>query len=226
MSPLSGTDHVQAVMRLLIDASVRNHYMAGRMYRIDRFAFIGMTSESTLAAIAARTLRVLHELNPAAAAMSAADIAGWVEDAESLHEWVVRVAAGWGVDVESIAREIDRVPTDRIPWTMPSAPKPLKVTICGSTSFRAQIAEANRALTLAGYMVYAPGVFGHDGDEMTEQQKADLDKLHFRKIDDSDLVYVVNPDRRIGESTGREIEYARGAGKSIAYLVCPGDALS
>ena len=46
------------------------------------------------------------------------------------------------------------------------------VTICGSTRFRDEIAEVNRELTLAGYIVLAPGVFGHDGDEITAADKA------------------------------------------------------
>lgn len=98
---------------------------------------------------------------------------------------------------------------------------PKIVTICGSTRFRAEIAEANRMLTLAGHMVLAPGVFAHDGDEITDAQKADLDRLHFAKIDLAGSVYVVNPGGYIGESTRREIEYARSLNKPIRYIVPP-----
>lgn len=97
--------------------------------------------------------------------------------------------------------------------------RPRIVTICGSTRFRAQIAEANRMLTLAGYIVLAPGVFGHDGDEISEAQKEALDDLHFRKIDLADEVYVVNPGGYVGESTRLEISYARRTGKAISRLV-------
>lgn len=96
---------------------------------------------------------------------------------------------------------------------------PKIVTICGSTRFRAEIAEANRFLTLAGYIVLAPGVFAHDGDEITEAQKEALDELHFRKIDLARWIYVVNPGGYIGESTRREIEYARKIGKGVQTLV-------
>lgn len=105
--------------------------------------------------------------------------------------------------------------------------RPKVVTICGSTRFRDEIAEANRALTLAGYIVLAPGVFGHAGDDMTEEQKASLDALHFQKIDLSGGIYVVNPGGYVGESTQREIEYARRKGKDILAVVnldVPGDA--
>jgi hypothetical protein len=97
--------------------------------------------------------------------------------------------------------------------------EPAIATLCGSTRFRTEIAAANRRLTLAGYLVLAPGVFAHDGDEITDQQKAALDTLHLRKIDLAELVYVVNPGGYIGESTRREIAYARRNGKRVEALV-------
>jgi len=96
---------------------------------------------------------------------------------------------------------------------------PKIVTICGSTKFRAEIAEANRMLTLAGYVVLAPGVFAHDGDEITDEQKIALDALHLRKIDLAMWVYVVNPGGYIGESTRKEIAYARKTRKGVLCLV-------
>lgn len=96
---------------------------------------------------------------------------------------------------------------------------PKIVTICGSTRFRSEMADANRRLTLAGYVVLAPGVFAHDGDEITEAQKDALDELHFRKIDLADEIYVVNPGGYVGESTRLEISYARRTGKTIRRLI-------
>lgn len=101
--------------------------------------------------------------------------------------------------------------------------EPRIATICGSTQFRAEMAAANRDLTLAGYLVFAPGVFAHDGDEITEEQKAALDLLHLRKIDMAELVFIVNPGSYIGESTRREIDYARRAGKDVQFLEPPGE---
>jgi hypothetical protein len=49
--------------------------------------------------------------------------------------------------------------------------------------------------------------------------KAKLDVLHFAKIDLSDEILVLDCDGGyIGESTEREIEYARMRGKAIRYL--------
>ncbi len=93
------------------------------------------------------------------------------------------------------------------------------ICICGSTRFRAEMAEANRELTLAGHIVLAPGVFAHDGDTITDEQKADLDRLHFAKIDLAGSIYVVNPGGYVGESTAREIAYARSSDKPVRSLV-------
>lgn len=95
------------------------------------------------------------------------------------------------------------------------------VVLCGSTRFRAEITTANRDLTLAGSIVLAPGVFQHDGDTLTEAQKAGLDVLHLRKIDLADSVFVVNPGQYIGSSTRNEIGYAEATGKPVRYLVDP-----
>lgn len=100
------------------------------------------------------------------------------------------------------------------------------VCICGSTRFRAEMAEANRELTLAGCIVLAPGVFAHDGDEITEAEKQSLDQLHLRKIDLADEVLVVDPGGYGGESTSREIAYAREKGKPLYFLSTGGRPMS
>jgi len=100
---------------------------------------------------------------------------------------------------------------------MSTAHPPAVVVIRGSTRFRREITAANRGLSLAGHIVLAPGVFGHDGDEITEQQKRQLDELHLAKIDLASWVYAVNPGGYIGESTRREIAYAAFLGKEVRY---------
>lgn len=100
------------------------------------------------------------------------------------------------------------------------------VCICGSTRFRAEIAEANRDLTLAGKIVLAPGVFAHDGDVITGEQKAALDRLHLDKIDLANEVLVVNPGGYVGDSTSREIAYAQRTYKPVTYTHQSGDPSS
>ena len=94
------------------------------------------------------------------------------------------------------------------------------ITLCGSTRFKEQFLEAQKRLTLEGYVVLSVGLFGHSGDEEAWQPgtKEMLDNLHLRKIDMSDGIYVINVGGYIGESTQREIEYAFVNGKYIKYL--------
>lgn len=92
------------------------------------------------------------------------------------------------------------------------------ITLCGSTRFRAEFTEVARRLTLAGNIVLMPGVFAHDGDEITDDEKATLDQLHLEKIQMSDEVIIIAPGDYIGESTKNEIEYAEKQGVPIAYL--------
>jgi hypothetical protein len=97
--------------------------------------------------------------------------------------------------------------------------RPEIVCICGSTRFAREMAEANQALTFDGVIVLAPGVFAHADPSLTvtEEQKAALDVLHLRKIDLADRVLVVNPGGYVGESTSREIAYARSTGKPVEF---------
>ncbi|RSU09814.1 hypothetical protein CBF27_12035 [Vagococcus acidifermentans] len=62
-------------------------------------------------------------------------------------------------------------------------------------------------------------VYSIDRDD-TEFEQIDLDildKIHKKKIDISDAIYVVNIDGYIGNSTRSEIEYALKAGKEVIY---------
>ena len=77
---------------------------------------------------------------------------------------------------------------------------------------------ANRDLTFSGVIVVAPG----EADEViSDEQKTTLDALHLRKIDLADRILVVNPGGYVGESTRREIAYARAAGKSVSFTHNP-----
>jgi hypothetical protein len=109
--------------------------------------------------------------------------------------------------------------THRDPAPAVAGVRPKTVTICGSTRFRTAMAAVNYRLTLAGAIVLAPGVFGHDGDPLTDDDKARLDTLHLRKIDASDEIVVVNIAGYTGESTRAEIAYARSRKIMVTFLV-------
>jgi hypothetical protein len=102
-------------------------------------------------------------------------------------------------------------------------------TLCGSTRFPTAFALANMHLSLMGHIVISVGMFGHvdeppgakfmtsDGDESTVEKQR-LDELHFRKIDKSDAIYVINVGGYVGNSTRREIAYAKGGGLTVQYM--------
>lgn len=101
------------------------------------------------------------------------------------------------------------------------------VTLCGSTKFKDEYMEAQKKLTLEGFIVISVGLFGHAGDSevwehMDEGAKTKtklmLDDMHKEKIDMADQIFVVNVGGYIGESTWSEICYARMTGKRIMSL--------
>lgn len=98
------------------------------------------------------------------------------------------------------------------------------VTLCGSTRFQAEFAEVNQRLTMAGFVVISLGMFGLpevpdvdwavDGPGLRDR----LARLHLQKIRMADEVYIVDPGGYVGESTRREIAYAKSLGKPVRYL--------
>jgi hypothetical protein len=97
--------------------------------------------------------------------------------------------------------------------------KPHVVCLCGSTRFRADFEHATKLETLRGHAVLSVGMFCHeDGLDPDGPVKAMLDALHFRKIDMSNEVLIVNTGGYVGKSTSNEIAYATSRGKPIRYL--------
>ncbi|PWW05735.1 hypothetical protein DFQ01_104297 [Paenibacillus cellulosilyticus] len=92
------------------------------------------------------------------------------------------------------------------------------ITLCGSTKFKAQFEKANAYLTLQGNIVISVAFFEQsDGFELTAEQADLLGNLHFRKIDLSDEIFVIDVDGYIGSSTRKEIQYAQAKGLPIRY---------
>jgi len=93
------------------------------------------------------------------------------------------------------------------------------ITLCGSTKFKKEFLEEQKRLTLEGNIVISVGLFGHSDNENIDQEiKNMLDKMHLRKIDLSDEIFVINIGSYIGHSTRNEIEYAKNKNKIINYL--------
>lgn len=105
-------------------------------------------------------------------------------------------------------------------------PRPTIVCLCGSTRFSKAFQEANLRETLNRKIVLSIGcdmrsdtdIFGHMTIDEVVMVKNQLDELHMRKIDLADEVLILNVDGYIGESTARELAYARSLDKRIRFL--------
>ena len=97
------------------------------------------------------------------------------------------------------------------------------VTLCGSTKFKDEFIKAQKELTLEGNIVISVGLFDHSGDNEAWEDgvKEMLDDIHKRKIDMADAIMVIDIDDYIGESTKKEIEYAKSRGKFIYFYSHP-----
>lgn len=96
------------------------------------------------------------------------------------------------------------------------------ITLCGSTRFKKDFEHWNKELTLQGHIVISVGIFGHRGkDPRFWENKELLDKIHLDKIRLADEIFVINPGGYIGESTKKEIEFAKSIGKIVKYTEPP-----
>lgn len=125
--------------------------------------------------------------------------------------------------LKNLAEAIERREKE-VAEEVPESSKPKVVCLCGSTKFADEYREANRRETLAGNIVLSIGVdFKTDPvvKELDPTKLADLkdemDELHRRKIDLSDMILVINPGGYIGDSTKAEIKYAQSKGKIVLY---------
>ncbi len=101
--------------------------------------------------------------------------------------------------------------------------RPVIVCLCGSTRFMGAFFLAGWQETLAGRIVLSVGVSkysdgGYGGKPLTPAEIERLDELHLRKIDLADEVLILNVGGYIGESTRRELEYARAHDKLVRFL--------
>ena len=91
------------------------------------------------------------------------------------------------------------------------------ITICGSMRFSKEMMKIAEELELKDRYAVIQCVYNVDGQKYEGIDASILDKIHRKKIDISDAIYVVNIDGYIGNSTRNEIEYAKNNGKEVIY---------
>ena len=93
------------------------------------------------------------------------------------------------------------------------------ITVCGSLKFENDIKYWAERLTLEGNCVLSiiyP--ISTDLSVYTPDQRKIFAIAHYQRIDMSDAIFVINKNGYIGNSTQKEIEYAKARGKEVIFL--------
>ncbi|MFI3327060.1 MAG: hypothetical protein R3Y35_12955 [Clostridia bacterium] len=90
-------------------------------------------------------------------------------------------------------------------------------TICGSMKFATQMKEIAWELeSIYGYNILQC-VYNDENKPISQDVMKKLGEIHYRKIDLSDGIYVVDINGYIGSSVKTEIEYALKNNKEVIY---------
>ena len=92
------------------------------------------------------------------------------------------------------------------------------VTICGSMRFSKEMKTIARDLEKKNGWCMIQCVYDLDKETITDEEMQKIVNAHWKKIDISNAIYVVNVGGYIGESTQNEINYAISKGKEVYYL--------
>ena len=91
------------------------------------------------------------------------------------------------------------------------------ITLCGSLKFKHEMMIVAEKMALEGNCVLTPTYPVLENYEKTDEQLLKLKEEHFKRIELSDAILVVNVNNYIGNSTNLEIDYAKKLGKEIIY---------
>ena len=91
------------------------------------------------------------------------------------------------------------------------------ITLCGSLKFQKEMMKVAEEMSLEGYCILTPVYPVLENINRTEEQLLRVKKAHFKRIELSDTILVLNVDNYIGNSTSLEIDYAKKLGKEIIY---------
>ena len=91
------------------------------------------------------------------------------------------------------------------------------ITLCGSLKFQKEMMIIAEKMALKGNCILTPVYPVLENYERTDEQLKKLKEEHFKRIELSDAILVVNVNNYIGNSTNIEIEYAKKLEKEIIY---------
>ena len=91
------------------------------------------------------------------------------------------------------------------------------ITLCGSLKLKKEMMIVAERMALEGNCIITPVYPILENYKKTDEQLEKLKEAHFKKIELSDAILVVNVNNYIGNSTNLEINYAKKLGKEIIY---------
>ena len=91
------------------------------------------------------------------------------------------------------------------------------VTICGSMKFENEMKKIAFVLETKYDMCVLQCVYNENNLELCENDINVLNSAHYKKIEISDAIYVVNINGYIGEQVKKEIALAKRLGKEVIF---------
>lgn len=92
------------------------------------------------------------------------------------------------------------------------------VTIAGSMKFWDDMVETAARLTKVGYIVLSPYRINLDPSDNEDEIRSKVSESFKRKIEMSDILFVIDKDGYIGKDVYGEIQYAMKLNKRIEFL--------
>lgn len=91
------------------------------------------------------------------------------------------------------------------------------VTICGSMRFKKEMQSIAFWLETKHNMNVLQCVFNVDDLDITPAEQVSLENAHYKRIELSDAIYVVDIQGYIGNQVSKEIEFAKSKGKEVIF---------
>ena len=92
------------------------------------------------------------------------------------------------------------------------------ITVCGSLRFEDVIKNYTEKLELEGNCVLSIIYPTKDKENYTYEEIHTLEIGHYKRIELSDAIFVINKNGYIGKAVRKEINYAKEHNKEIIYL--------
>lgn len=91
------------------------------------------------------------------------------------------------------------------------------ITICGSMKFAEEMKQIAWRLEVEKGFNVLQCIYNEKNESITDEEQKHLVAAHYKKIDISDAIYIVDINGYIGKSVANEILYAKENGKELIF---------